>query len=114
MNKVIERVPDNEIAKESGKTHYLAHRPVIRKSKETTKIRAIVDASCSGNGLSLNDCLYSGPNLLSKIFDILLRFRLNYIALLADIKQAFLNIEISSEHKDYLRFLWYKNVDAEL
>ena len=103
----------NEIAKESGKTHYLARRPIIRKDEETTKIRVVFDASCSNNGLTLNDCLYSGPNLLSKIFDILLRFRLNYIALLAEIKQAFLNIEISSEHKDYLRFLWYKNVDGE-
>jgi hypothetical protein len=27
--------------------------------------------------------------------------------LLADIKQAFLNVEIDKEHWDYLRFLWY-------
>ena len=106
MNKIIERVSDNEIAKESGKTHYLAYRPVVRKDKETTKIRAAFDASCPNNRLFLNDCLSLGPNLLSKIFDILLRFRLNYIVILADIKQPFLNIEISSEHKDYLTFLW--------
>ena len=54
MNKIIERVPDNQIAKESGKTHYLAHRPVIRKDKETTEIRTVFDASCSNNGMSLN------------------------------------------------------------
>ena len=29
---------------------------------------------------SLNDCLYSRPNKLSMIFDILLRFRTNMIA----------------------------------
>ena len=63
------------------------------------------DASCSNNGPSLNDCLYPGPNLLSKIFDILLRFRLNPVAILADIKQAFLNVEIAEEHRNYLRFL---------
>ena len=33
--------------------------------------------------------------------------------MLADIKQAFLNIEISSEHKNYLRNLWYKKIDGE-
>ena len=38
---------------------------------------------------------------------------MNYTVILADTKQAFFNIEISSEHKDYLRFLWYKKVDAE-
>ena len=47
------------------------------------------DASCASDGASLNDCLYSGPNLVSKIFDILLRFRFNFIATLADIKQEF-------------------------
>ena len=82
---------------------------------ETTKIRAVFNASCSNSGPSLNDCLYSGPNLLEKIFDILLRFRLNYIGILANIQQAFLNIEISTEHTDFLRFLWYdfRNTDAE-
>ena len=50
---------------------------------------AVFDASCASDGASLNDCLYSGPNLVSKIFDILLRFRVNFIATLADIKQEF-------------------------
>ena len=71
------------------------------------------DAFCASDGPSLNDCLYSGPNLLSKIFDIFLRFRFNFIAILADIKQAFLNVEISKEHGDFLRFLWYENVNSE-
>jgi hypothetical protein len=39
--------------------------------------------------------------------DVLLRFRLNKIGILADIKQAFLNIAISREHRDFVRFLWY-------
>ena len=71
------------------------------------------DASYASDGPSLNDCLYSGPNLLSKIFDILLRFRFNFIAILADMKQVFLNVEISKEHRDFLRFLWYENVNSE-
>ena len=105
-NKIIERVPQSELGKEAGLVHYLPHRPVIREDKKTTKIRAVFDASCSTGGPSLNDCLYSGPNLLSKIFDVLLRFRLNRIGILADIKQAFLNVGIADEHKDFLRFLW--------
>ena len=103
---IIERVPECEIAKELGTVHYLPHRPVVRIDKETTKIRAVFDASCSVNGSSLNESLYPGPNLLAKIFDILLRFRLNKIAIIADIKQAFLNVGISREHQDFLRFLW--------
>ena len=64
------------------------------------------DASCASDGPSLNDSVYSGPNLLSKIFDMLIRFRFNFILILADSKQAFLNAEISKDHRDFLRFLW--------
>ena len=62
----------------------------------------------------MDDCLYAGPNLLAKIFDILLRFRLNYIGILADIKQAFLNVEIFAEHQKFLRFLWVDTNDPSL
>lgn len=106
-NGIIERVPVVEVAKETGQVHYLPHRPVIRNDKQTTKIRAVFDASCKVSGPSLNECLYSGPNLIVKIFVILLRLRLNKIGLLADIKQAFLNVGIATQHGDYLRFLWY-------
>ena len=79
----------------------------MREDKSTTKIIAVFDASASTDGTSLNVCLFPGPNLLSKIFDILLRFRLNKITIVADIKQAFLNIDIHKEDQNYLRFLWY-------
>ena len=70
QNKIIEKVEIDEIPKEPGQVHYLPHRPVVREDKETTKIRAVFDASCASDGPSLNECLYSGPNLLSKICDI--------------------------------------------
>ena len=101
--KIIERVPKNEIYKKPGEIHYLPIRPVIREEKDTTKIS---DASFSTNGPS-------GPNLLTRIFDILLIFRFNSRAILEDIKQAFPNIDISKEHRDYLCFLWYDVVASE-
>ena len=107
--QIIERVPIDEEPKGCGLVHYLPHRPVVREDRATTKIRAVFDASAATEGVSLNNCLFSGPNLLSKIFDILLRFRLNKIAIVADIKQAFLNIGIHKEDQDYLRFLWFED-----
>ena len=65
-DKIIEKVPDEEILSES--THYLPHRGVVDEDRETTKLRVVFDASCSVRGPSLNDCLYSGPNLISKFF----------------------------------------------
>ena len=75
QNKIIEKVPFDEVPKKPGQVHYLWHQQVLREDKEITKI-----CLC---------CLYSSPNLVSKIFDILLRFRFNFIATLADIKQEF-------------------------
>ena len=81
-----------------GKVHYLSHRPVLREDKETATIRAVFDGPYLSDGPSLNECLYAGSNLLANIVDILLRFRLNYIRILADIKQTLLHVEIFGEH----------------
>ena len=105
--KLLKRYLLMKFPKNLVKFPYLPHRPVLREDKETTKIRAVFDASCALDGQTLNDYSYSGPNLLSKIFDVLLRFQFNFIAILANIKQAFLNAEISKEHRDFQRFLWY-------
>ena len=76
-----------------GKTHYLPHHPVIRKDKETTKLRVVYDASAKMNGNpSLNDCLYSGPSLLPSTADVLMRFRFHTVTLVADIEKAFLMV----------------------
>ena len=109
---MIEKVPLSEIGKEIGEVHYLPHRPIVKENRATTKIRPVFDASCATDGPSLNQCLYSGPNLLGKIFDVLLRFRLNKYAILADIKQAFLHVDVAPEHIDFLRFLWYDLSDT--
>ena len=69
QNKIIEKVPFDKVPKKPGQVHYLPHRPLLRKDKETTKIWAVFDAPCALDRPSLNDCLYSGPNLLLKIFD---------------------------------------------
>ena len=105
-NRIIERVQEDEAAV-PGAVHYIPHRPIVRVDKETTKVRPVFDASAKNRGPSLNDCLYSGPNLLTRIFDILLRCRSNPILILSDIKQAFLHVGIHDEHKDFLRFLMF-------
>ena len=98
---------------EPGKVHYLPHRSVLREDKQTTKVRVVFDGSAKEDGPSINESLYTGPCLLPCIFNILLRFRLYKIGLISDIQQAFLNIGICDEHKDYLRFLWCSKDDDE-
>ena len=77
---------------EVGKVHYIPHHAVIRRDKLTTKLRVVYDASAKSDGVALNDCLYAGPPLAENIFDVLLRFRVNQVALTGDIEKAFLMV----------------------
>ena len=94
----------------SNKIHYLPHHAVIRRDKNTTKLRIVYDASAKSDGPSLNDCLHAGPKFDQKIFDLLLRFRVHKIAVTADIEKAFLMISMKEEDRDVLRFLWVSDV----
>ena len=96
-----------------GETHYLAHHPVMREDKDTTKLRTVFDASAKTFGPSLNECLYKGPQLTPLVFDILLRFRAQVIALTADIEKAFHQISVDNDDRDYLRFLWLENIFSD-
>ena len=62
----------------------MPHHAVIREDKKTTKLQIVYDGSArkDGDDVSLNDCLLTGPNLIPKLFDILVRFRLYPIALI--------------------------------
>ncbi|KAF2889813.1 hypothetical protein ILUMI_16360, partial [Ignelater luminosus] len=63
--------------------------------------------SKSKNGVSLNQCLETGPNLIELIPSILLRFREKEIGVISDIEKAFLQISITPRDRNVLRFLWW-------
>ena len=94
--------------------HYIPHHAVVNPAKATTKVRVVYDASAKSKpeNKSLNECLYRGPILLQNLTGILLRFRLNKIALVADIEKAFLQIGLQDEAKDVTRFFWLKDKDT--
>ena len=92
---IIEEVTETEV---SYPTFYLPHHPVIKESSSTTKIRPVFDASAVGpNGISLNDCVETGPAMMPDLVGILMRFRRWPVALTADITKAFLQISLRRE-----------------
>ncbi|XP_015926618.1 uncharacterized protein [Parasteatoda tepidariorum] len=106
---IIEEVNmDNEVLP----GHFLPHRAVIKNSS-TTKIRPVFDASArTKNSTTLNDCLCKGPDFLELIPTVLTRFRMKKFAATGYIKQAFIQISVSKEDRNYLRFLWI--IDGDL
>ena len=108
---IIEKVSNNRSEATDKNIHYLPHHAVIRTDKQTTKIRIVYDASARDKGISLNDCLLSGPKFEQNILDILLRFRTYRIGLIADVEKAFLMIAVSEDDRNALRFLWIDDVE---
>ncbi|XP_064472598.1 uncharacterized protein LOC135387198 [Ornithodoros turicata] len=105
-NDHAERVPDPAVV--SGPLYYMAHHAVIRRDRETTKVRIVFDASSKAPGcLSLNETLHAGPNLSPDVLELLLQFRAFRIAVTADVEKAFLQILLEEAGRDWLRFLWY-------
>ena len=62
------------------------------------------------NETTLNDCLPTGRSLTPLLFEILVRFRENRVALVGDIEKAYLNISVNVNDRDCLRFLWVDDV----
>ena len=101
---IIEEVPSKEIV-HNGPIYYMPHRPFVRLSSSTTKVRPVLDASAKGpNGISLNDCMLTGPSLNPNLVEILVRFRRWPYVVSADINKAFLQIGVQSQDKDVHRF----------
>ena len=91
---------------------YLPHFPVLRPDKETTKVRIVFDASTRYEGHLLNDLIHQGPKLQRELFDVLLGFRRQPVALVCDIAEMYLRIGIAHENKPFHRFLW-RGIDQD-
>ncbi|XP_075247043.1 uncharacterized protein LOC142340354 [Convolutriloba macropyga] len=72
---------------EPEKIWYLPHHTVQNPNKPG-KIRRVANAASKYRGQSLNSNLLTGPDLLNSLLGILLRFRENPVAILADIERS--------------------------
>jgi hypothetical protein len=68
-------------------------------------------AKSDSGGRSLSEFLETGPNFIPHLFDVLVRFRWNPVAISADIEKAFLMVGIDSSDRDMLRFLWLEDLE---
>lgn len=89
----------------NGIIHYLPHHAVINSLKPTTKLRIVYDASAKYSQVnnSLNECLYRNPVLMNDLCGLLISFRLNSIALMADIEKTFLQKVLRKDQRDVTR-----------
>ena len=101
-----ETVPQADLNKPPQEIFYLPMHAVHKESSTTTKIRAVFDASIKNStGISLNDTLMVGPTVHPSLIDVLIRFRMHRIALVADISKMYRAIELPLPDRDFHRFV---------
>ena len=84
----------------------------MREDKPTTKLRILYNALARENGPGSIDSLHTGPPLTPDILDILIGFRVQPIAVVANIEKVFLMTVVKEEDRDVLRFLWVDDVNS--
>ena len=103
-----EQVPFHDSSSAPNKIWYLPHHPVLNP-KKPEKVRIVFDCAAVHKSMSLNSQVMQGPNLNNNLMGVLLRFRQERVAVMADIKSMFHQVLVTPEHRDALRFLWWTN-----
>ena len=87
----------------------IPHHPVIRTDElvQSTKIRPVFNCSLKiGQAPSLNEAAYPGTDMLNDLLGLILYFRTNKCAVIADIAKAFLNVKLRKiEDKNCFSFV---------
>ena len=110
-----ESVPDDDKQKPPREVFYLLMHAIRKESSTATKLRAVFDASVkSSTGVSLNDTLLMGPTVHSPLVDVLLRFQLHRITLVADVSQMYRAVELIDSNSDLHRFVWRSSPEGDL
>ena len=100
----IRRVTDEEA--KDPEANYLPWFPVIRKDRDTTKIRLVFDAAAKDvRGVSLNSEIELTPNRLQDLFKVILRFRKFQFVVTSDVSEMFLRIRLDPSDTKYHRFV---------
>ena len=72
----------------------------------------VFDGSAKYCGTSLNSQLLQGPNLANTPIGVLIRFRKERVAFMADIQEMFYQVQVPASDVNFLRFLWWPNGDT--
>lgn len=101
----IRMLSKTELNQHHDKVWYLPMFPVVNPNKPN-KIRPVWDAAASSNGVSLNSLLIKGPDQMSSLVGVLVRFRQKKVAITGDIAEMFHRVKIIEEDQHAQRFLW--------
>ena len=98
---------------ENPREWYLPHHPVLHPHKPG-KVRRVLNSAAKFHGVSLNNALLTGPDLLQTLIHVLMRFRQHPYAVSADIEGMFLQVGVTPQDGPSLRFLWREDPASDV
>ena len=108
----VKKLSEAEVQSESKVIWYLPHRYVINP-KKPDRLRRVYHASAKFMDQSLNDKIFTGPNLLSSLLGVMLIFCEGRIAMAADVKEMYHMLRVPDCDKPSMRFLWRESAEDE-
>ena len=108
------KLSEDMIRNWEGPVWYVSHLIAPNPHSVTTPVRLVWNSSQKCNGVSLNDLLMKGPDVLNQIRAVLLRFRGGIYAALGDIKKMYNSVWLEDREVHLHRFLWRDSEDEEL
>lgn len=97
-----------------GPKWYISHLVAPNPHSSSTPVRIVWNSSQEFHGVSLNDLLYKGPDVLNQIRGVLLRFRTGLYAALGDVKKMYNSVWLKDKEVHLHRFLWRDNPEDEI
>ncbi|XP_049300576.1 uncharacterized protein LOC125774390 [Anopheles funestus] len=110
-NQYIRKLTPAEMNENHKRVRYLPMFPVSNPNKPG-KFRIVWDAAAKAHGISLNSVLLKGPDQLSSLPSILMKFRQNRIGITGDIREMFHQVRINKEDQHCQRFLWKPDISS--
>ena len=77
----------------------------IYHPRKPDQLRAVFDSSAKFDGVSLNDVLLAGPDLTNSLLGILIRFRKDKVAIVADIEKMLYSFFVQENYRKLPSFL---------
>ena len=110
---IIEEAPVGPTGK---RIYYMPHKPIIKESAASTRIRMVFDASCKLTvaDYSINECVNPGPPTQPLSWDIRIRSRMAPVCIVGDVTEVFLQIESHEDDKDASRFIYRLRNEPEM
>ena len=100
------KLSQEEVNKWKGPKWYISHLVAPNPHSTSTPVRIVWNSSQEFKGISLNDLLYKGPDVLNQIRGVLLRFRSGLYAALGDVKKMYNSVWLEDREVHLHRFLW--------